>query len=162
MNKKRATIAGGCFWGVEELMRKLPGVLDTQAGYSGGHFPNPTYKDICTGVTGHAEAVDITFDADLLSFKKLLHYFFRIHDPTTMNRQGNDKGTQYRSAIFFHDETQKKEALEVIEEVNQLKRYNAPVVTEISAFEHFWTAEEEHQDYLQKYPTGYNCHYLRD
>ena len=162
MNKKRATLAGGCFWGVEELLRSLPGVLDTQVGYTGGSLPEPTYRDICTGVTGHAEAIDIFFDQDKLSFKELLHFFFRIHDPTTLNRQGNDKGTQYRSAIFFHDQTQEQEAHAVIEEVNKLKRFAAPIVTEVTAFDRFWTAEEDHQDYLQKYPTGYNCHYLRD
>lgn len=162
MNIKRATLAGGCFWGVEELIRELAGIKDTQVGYTGGTFQSPTYRDICTGLTGHAEAIDITFDADQLSFKELLHFFFRIHDPTTLNRQGNDKGTQYRSAVFFHDESQEKEAREVIAEVDVLKRYPAPVVTEVVAFEKFWSAEEEHQDYLQKYPAGYNCHYVRD
>ena len=162
MNKKRATLAGGCFWGVEELIRKLPGVLDTQVGYTGGVLPNPTYRDVCTGLTGHAEAIDIFFDEDLLSFKELLHFFFRIHDPTTINRQGNDKGTQYRSAIFFHDQSQEQEALAVIDEVNKLKRFEGTVVTEVEAFERFWAAEEDHQDYLQKYPTGYTCHYIRN
>jgi peptide-methionine (S)-S-oxide reductase len=162
MNKKRATLAGGCFWGVEELIRKLPGVLDTQVGYTGGVLPNPTYRDVCTGLTGHAEAIDILFDEDQLSFKELLHFFFRIHDPTTINRQGNDKGTQYRSAIFFHDQSQEQEALAVIDEVNKLKRFEGPVVTEVEAFERFWGAEEDHQDYLQKYPTGYTCHYIRN
>lgn len=162
MNKKRATLAGGCFWGVEELIRKLPGVLDTQVGYTGGTLPEPTYREICTGITGHAEAIDIFFDEDQLSFKELLHFFFRIHDPTTPNRQGNDKGTQYRSAIFFHDQDQEQEAYAVIDEVNKLKRFVEPVVTEVEAFDRFWTAEEEHQDYLQKYPTGYTCHYIRN
>ena len=162
MNKKRATLAGGCFWGVEELIRKLPGVLDTQVGYTGGVMPNPTYRDVCTGLTGHAEAIDIFFDEDQLSFKELLHFFFRIHDPTTINRQGNDKGTQYRSAIFFHDQSQEQEALAVIDEVNKLKRFEGLVVTEVEAFERFWAAEEDHQDYLQKYPTGYTCHYIRN
>ncbi len=162
MNKKRATLAGGCFWGVEELIRKLPGVLDTQVGYTGGTLPEPTYREICTGITGHAEAIDIFFDEDQLSFKELLHFFFRIHDPTTPNRQGNDKGTQYRSAIFFHDQDQEQEAYAVIDEVNKLKRFVEPVVTEVEAFDRFWTAEEEHQDYLQKYPAGYTCHYIRN
>lgn len=162
MNKKRATLAGGCFWGVEELLRKIPGVLDTQVGYTGGALPNPTYRDICTGITGHAEAIDILFDEDQLSFKELLHFFFRIHDPTTLNRQGNDKGTQYRSAIFFHDQAQEQEAHVVINEVNKLKRFEGPVLTEVVAFDHFWTAEADHQDYLQKYPAGYNCHYIRN
>lgn len=161
MIKERATIAGGCFWGVEELMRVLPGVLDTAVGYTGGDLAHPTYRDICTGTTGHAEAVDIFFDPAKITYKEILHFFFRIHDPTTLNQQGNDKGTQYRSAIFYHNDDQQKMAQEVMAEVARMGRFSGMITTEVVPFEHFWNAEEEHQDYLQKYPTGYNCHYIR-
>jgi len=162
MTKERATLAGGCFWGVEELFRSFPGVIETCVGYTGGDLPHPTYRDICTGTTGHAEALDIYFDPTKTSFKELLHFFFKIHDPTTLNQQGNDKGTQYRSAIFYHSKDQEAQALEVIKEVEKLGRFPRPLVTEVTAFKEFWKAEEEHQDYLQKYPYGYNCHYIRD
>lgn len=162
MTIERATLAGGCFWGVEELIRDLPGVVETSVGYCGGELPRPTYGDICSGTTGHAEAIDIHFDSTKITYQEILHFFFKIHDPTTLNQQGNDKGSQYRSAIFVHHSLQEKEALKVIEQVNKLKRFTKPIVTTIENFKEFWTAEEEHQDYLQKYPQGYNCHYIRN
>lgn len=161
VKEEHATIAGGCFWGVEELMRGLKGVLQTTVGYTGGTLPHPTYRDICTGTTGHAEAVDILFDPYQISYKEILHFFFKIHDPTTLNQQGNDKGSQYRSAIFYHGPEQQEIAQQVIQEVQAMGRFAGVLTTEVVAFEHFWNAEEEHQDYLQKYPTGYNCHYVR-
>lgn len=156
-----AVLAGGCFWGVEELLRKLPGVITTQVGYTGGKVPNPTYERISTGSTGHAESVRIEFDPAVISYADVLRYFFRLHDPTTPNRQGNDRGTQYRSAIFFTSSEQQKIAQEIIQEVNTSKKWNAPVVTEILAAGTWYPAEEYHQDYLQKHPDGYTCHWLR-
>lgn len=159
---KRATLAGGCFWGVEELMRKLPGVVDTTVGYTGGDLENPTYEDVKTGRTGHAEALDIEFDPGKVSYEEILRHFFRLHDPTTLNQQGNDRGTQYRSAIFVHDQQQREIAERVRNEIEQSGKWNRPVVTEIVQAGDFWKAESYHQDYLQRYPHGYNCHYLRD
>lgn len=155
-----ATLAGGCFWGVEELIRKLPGVLKTQVGYTGGFVENPVYEKVKTGTTGHAEAIEITFDPKQLSYEDLLKYFFRLHDPTTKNRQGNDIGTQYRSAIFTHSAKQKEVAAKAIEAAS--KKWKDPVVTEIVGATKFYPAEDYHQDYLQKNPNGYTCHYLRD
>lgn len=155
-------MAGGCFWGVEELIRKLDGVLDTTVGYTGGDLAEPTYNDVKTGATGHAEAIRIEFDPERISYEEILRYFFRLHDPTTKNRQGNDVGTQYRSAIFVHDEAQRATAERVRTEVDASGKWGAPVVTEIVPAKDFWKAESEHQDYLQRYPWGYNCHYLRD
>lgn len=160
--KEKATLAGGCFWGMEEIIRKIPGVLETTVGYTGGNVPDPTYELICTGLTGHAEAVEISFDPDKISYEQILDYFFRMHDPTTLNRQHNDVGTQYRSAIFYHSEEQKKTAETVKAKVNQSGKWKRPVVTEIVAAKPFYSAEGYHQDYLQKNPGGYNCHYLRD
>jgi peptide methionine sulfoxide reductase msrA/msrB len=157
-----ATLAGGCFWGVEEILRKLPGVQEVQVGYTGGKTVNPSYKEVCSGTTGHAEAVEIVFDPAKLSFEQLLGIFFRMHDPTTLNRQHNDVGTQYRSAIFYHSEAQKQVAEKVKEQVNQSGKWSKPIVTEITAATAFYSAEDYHQDYLQKHPDGYNCHYLRD
>jgi peptide-methionine (S)-S-oxide reductase len=154
-----ATLAGGCFWGVEELIRKLPGVVDTIAGYAGGTLDNPRYEDVKTGRTGHAEAVQIVFDPEKISFDEILDHFFRLHDPTTENRQGNDRGTQYRSSIFYASEAQ-REAAERGKQRAQAK-WPRPIVTEIVPFSGFWKAEDYHQDYLQKYPAGYNCHYYR-
>lgn len=162
MLKERATLAGGCFWGIEELIRKLPGVIKTEVGYTGGHTSGPSYQDVCSGATGHAEAIDIIFDAQTLSFKELLHFFFKIHDPTTLNQQGNDKGPQYRSAIFYHSEEQLRVSKTVIDEVQQLQRFPNPIITELAPFDRWWSAEEEHQDYLQRYPWGYTCHFIRD
>ena len=154
-----ATLAGGCFWGVEELFRKLPGVLETTVGYTGGNLAKPTYEDVKNGTTGHAESIEIKFDPDRISYDEILDYFFRLHDPTTRNRQQNDIGTQYRSAIFFHDDDQ-RQAAERARERAQAK-WSKPIVTEIVPAAEFWAAEEYHQDYLQRLPTGYNCHYVR-
>ncbi|MCX8157658.1 MAG: bifunctional methionine sulfoxide reductase B/A protein [Verrucomicrobiae bacterium] len=157
-----ATLAGGCFWGMEEIIRKIPGVLETTVGYTGGTTETPTYKEVCTGRTGHAEAVQVVFDPARLSYEELLGYFFRMHDPTTLNRQHNDVGTQYRSAIFYHSEEQRQTAEKVKARVNASGKWKRPVVTEITKAGKFWPAEEYHQDYLQKNPGGYNCHFLRD
>ena len=157
-----ATLAGGCFWGVEELFRELDGVLDTEVGYTGGSLDSPRYEDVKTGRTGHAESIQITFDPSRISYRDILLYFFRLHDPTTPNRQGNDVGTQYRSAIFTHGEEQRRVAEEVRAEVDQSGKWPRPVVTEIVAASTFHPAEKYHQDYLQKNPGGYTCHWLRD
>ncbi len=157
-----ATLAGGCFWGMEEILRKIPGVLETTVGYTGGTTESPTYKEVCTGRTGHAEAVQVVFDPERLSYEELLGCFFRMHDPTTLNRQHNDVGTQYRSAIFYHSEEQRQIAEKVKARVNASGKWKRPIVTEITKAGKFWPAEEYHQDYLQKNPGGYNCHFLRD
>jgi peptide methionine sulfoxide reductase msrA/msrB len=157
-----ALLAGGCFWGVEEILRKLPGVLHTTVGYAGGTSPKPTYEQISSGHTGHAETVRVTFDPQKLTYADLLHTFFRLHDPTTVNRQGHDTGTQYRSVIFVSDEEQRRIALQVKNEVDQSGKWKKPVVTQIVSTASFYPAEEYHQDYLQKHPDGYTCHYLRD
>lgn len=157
-----AILAGGCFWGMEEILRKVDGVLDTEVGYTGGNMSNPTYEDVSSGKTGHAEAVRITFDPKKLSYAELLEkWFFRMHDPTTKNRQGNDIGTQYRSAIFYVDEAQKKTAQEVIAKVNASGLWKSPIVTELVPATPFTAAEGYHQDYLQKNPNGYTCHFMR-
>ena len=154
---KRAILAGGCFWGVQELVRKLPGVVSTRVGYSGGDVANATYKRHGT----HAEAIEIVFDPARISFRELLEFFFQIHDPTTKNRQGNDRGTSYRSAIFYTSEEQKRVAIETIADVEATGLWPGKVVTEVSAAGDFWEAEEAHQDYLEKYPDGYTCHFVR-
>jgi peptide methionine sulfoxide reductase msrA/msrB len=153
-----ATLAGGCFWGMEELLRKQPGVLDIEVGYTGGTVPNATYKNH----EGHAEAVQIRFDPARTSFEALLRFFFKMHDPTTLNRQGNDVGSSYRSAIFFHSEAQRLIAEKVKAEVDASGKWKKPLVTEITAAGPWWKAEEYHQDYLQKNPGGYTCHFVRD
>lgn len=160
--KEVATLAGGCFWGMEEILRKIPGILDTSVGYTGGKTKNPTYRDICTGQTGHAEAVRIEFDPKKITYEEVLGVFFRMHDPTTLNRQHNDVGTQYRSAIFYHSDAQKKSAELVVNRVDKSGKWKKPVVTEITAASEWFPAEDYHQDYLVKNPGGYNCHYLRD
>lgn len=157
-----AILAGGCFWGVEELIRQLPGVLSTDVGYTGGSATNPTYSMMTTGTTGHAEAVRIVFDPRKLRYADLLRYFFRLHDPTTLNRQGNDRGTQYRSAIFYTSPEQRAIAEQVKDETESSGKWKAPVVTEVTAASTWYPAEDYHQDYLQKNPNGYTCHYLRD
>lgn len=151
---KHAYLAGGCFWGLEDLMRTQPGVLDIDAGYTGGTNDNPTYENH----PGHAEALDITYDDTQTSFWKLLDFFFQIHNPTTLNQQGNDIGTSYRSAIFYQGESEKKQAEDFITIVNDSKRWPGPVVTTLEPFTKFWKAEDYHQDYLQKNPGGYTCH----
>lgn len=158
-----AILAGGCFWGMEDLLRKIPGVIDTEVGYSGGTFDNPRYEDMKTGRTGHAEAVRVVFDPTKLSYSDLLEkWFFRMHDPTTANRQGNDVGTQYRSAIFYLSDAQKQAAEQSKAKVEASKKWARPIVTEITAAGTFYPAEGYHQDYLEKHPGGYTCHFLRD
>lgn len=157
MSTEKAILAGGCFWGVEELIRKQLGVVSTEVGYTGGDVPNATYRNHGT----HAEGIEIVFDPTVLSYRKLLEYFFQIHDPTTKNRQGNDRGTSYRSAIFYLNDEQKKVAEEVIAEVDKSGKWPGKVVTEVVPATDFWSAEEEHQDYLQKHPFGYTCHFER-
>ena len=159
---ERAIFAGGCFWGVEELLRKIPGVIETQVGYSGGNVENATYDIVKKGKSDHAEAVQILFDPKKVSYETLLLEFFKLHDPTTLNQQGNDKGTQYRSAIFFMDKEQKEVAEKIKARVDKSKQWKKPVVTEITSFSKFWRAEDEHQKYLEKTPDGYTCHFVRD
>ncbi|MFA5371758.1 MAG: peptide-methionine (S)-S-oxide reductase MsrA [Sideroxydans sp.] len=156
-----AYLAGGCFWGMQELLRRIPGVLATEVGYCGGDTPNATYEIVKTGNSGHAEAVKIMFDPAQLSYRHLLFEFFRMHNPTTPNRQGNDIGTSYRSAIFYTNEDQQYTAGEVIRTVEGSAEWQTKIVTEVVPFKAFWRAEEEHQDYLVKYPHGYTCHYQR-
>ncbi|HUS35792.1 MAG TPA: peptide-methionine (S)-S-oxide reductase MsrA [Verrucomicrobiae bacterium] len=156
-----ATLAGGCFWGMEEILRKIPGVISTRVGYTGGTMKNPTYKMVCTGVTGHAEAIEIVFDPSKITYEQVLGYFFRMHDPTTLNQQHNDIGTQYRSAIFYHDDEQKKVAEAVKAKLNKSGRFKKPIVTEITKASEFYAGEDYHQKYLVKNPGGYNCHYLQ-
>lgn len=157
MKIQKAILAGGCFWGVEELIRDLPGVTNTVVGYSGGDVPNATYRNHGT----HAEAIAVTFDSDILSYRKLLEFFFQIHDPTTRNRQGNDRVTSYRSAIFYLNEEQRETANKLIAEMTASKKWPGPIVTEVVPAGDFWDAEVEHQNYLQKHPFGYTCHYIR-
>lgn len=157
-----ALLAGGCFWGVEELIRTQPGVTSTQVGYTGGVVPNPTYEIVKKGSSGHAEAIEIQFDPQKTSYENILKFFFRIHDPTTVNQQGNDRGSQYRSAIFFLSPEQEKTAKKVKELVDVSGAWKKPVVTEIVPAGQFYSAETYHQDYLQKNPGGYTCHWLRD
>jgi methionine-S-sulfoxide reductase len=156
-----ATLAGGCFWGMEEILRKIPGVISTRVGYTGGTTKNPTYKMVCTGATGHAEALEIVFDPSKITYEQVLGYFFRMHDPTTLNQQHNDIGTQYRSAIFYHGEEQKKVAEAVKAKLNKSGRFKKPIVTEITKAPEFYPGEDYHQKYLVKNPGGYNCHYLQ-
>ena len=157
-NEEKAILAGGCFWGMQDLLRHYPGVISTRVGYAGGDVMNATYRNHGT----HAEAVEIIFDPRRLSYRKLLEYFFQIHDPTTRNRQGNDVGMSYRSAILYLSDEQKRVAEETIRDVNASKRWPGPVVTEVKAAEDFWEAEPEHQDYLERYPNGYTCHFVRE
>jgi peptide-methionine (S)-S-oxide reductase len=157
MKLEKAILAGGCFWGVEELVRKLPGVESTVVGYTGGDVPNATYRNHGT----HAEGIEIMFDPEKISYRSLLEFFFQIHDPTTLNRQGNDRGLSYRSAIFFLDDEQKQIAETLINEMNASGKWPGQVVTAVQPAGDFWNAEEEHQDYLQKNPYGYTCHFLR-
>jgi peptide methionine sulfoxide reductase msrA/msrB len=158
-----AYLAGGCFWGMEDLLRKIPGVIKTEAGYTGGWLENPKYDDTHDSKSGHAESVKVIFDPSKLTFDQLLEkWFFRMHDPTTLNRQGNDQGTQYRSAIFFTSEAQKATAAEVKARVDKSGKWKKPVVTEIAAFSKWWPAEDYHQDYLVKHPSGYTCHFMRE
>lgn len=161
VNTEVAYLAGGCFWGMEDLLRKLPGVTGTEVGYMGGETKNATYNIVKTGTTNHAETVKITFDPAKLTYQDLLLYFFKIHDPTTSNRQGNDIGTQYRSAIFYTTDRQKDDAEIVITKVDKSQAWKSPVVTQVLKAGEFWKAEDYHQDYLQKNPGGYTCHFER-
>ena len=161
-NWEVATLAGGCFWGVEELLLQLPGVIETHVGYSGGEVKNVTYDQVKKGTTQHAEAVQILFDPQKISYEKLLLEFFKLHDPTTPNRQGNDVGTQYRSAIFYMNNEQRQVAETVIARVEKSGQWQKPVVTQVTPFTVFWRAEDEHQKYLQRTPNGYTCHFVRD
>ncbi|MEI7652857.1 MAG: peptide-methionine (S)-S-oxide reductase MsrA [bacterium] len=151
---KKLVLGGGCFWGMQELIRAQHGVVSTVVGYAGGKVQNPTYENH----EGHAEVVEITYDPELTSYTNLLDFFFQIHDPTTMNQQGNDRGTSYRSVIFYADEMEKAEAQKMIQIVNDSKQWKGPVVTTLEPLASFTKAEEYHQDYLQKYPAGYTCH----
>ena len=157
-----AVVAAGCFWGVEHLFKHLEGVRSTEVGYTGGIAVNPSYHEVCTGGTGHAEAVRIEFDPAVVSYAEVLRFFFRLHDPTTLNRQHNDVGTQYRSAIFAATPEQRRVAEQIVREENESGRFRNPVVTEVADLETFWSAEEDHQNYLDNNPNGYNCHILRD
>ena len=158
---ERALLAGGCFWGMEDLIRKQPGVLRTRVGYTGGAFDDPTYNDVRTGMTGHAEAVEIVFDPAVMSYEKLLAWFFKIHDPTTKDRQGNDRGSQYRSAIWYTTDEQKKTAQRVMARAEESGIWPGQFTTELSPAGVFTEAEDYHQDYLEKHPNGYTCHYVR-
>ena len=157
MSEDRAVLAGGCFWGMEELIRKLPGVKSTRVGYTGGDVPNATYRNHGT----HAEGLEVIYDPDQISYRQLLEVFFQIHDPTTPNRQGNDIGMSYRSAIYYVDEDQKAVAEDTIADVNASGIWPGKVVTELEPVGDFWEAEPEHQDYLQRFPNGYTCHFYR-
>jgi len=158
MAKERAILAGGCFWGMQDLIRKQEGVVSTRVGYTGDEsLPNATYRNH----GNHAEAIEIEFDNKLTTYRKILSFFFQIHDPTTLNRQGNDKGASYRSEIFYTSDEQKSIALKTIEDANASGLWPAPVVTKVSPASDFWEAEAEHQDYLERTPNGYTCHYVR-
>lgn len=159
---QKAVFAAGCFWGTEEFFRKIPGVLESEVGYTGGTTLNPKYNDMHDGRTGHAESVLIKFDSKKVTFEQLLDHFFKMHDPTTANRQGNDVGSQYRSAIFYQNDSQKKVAMEFVDKVNRSKAWKKPVVTELSPAKEFWKAEDYHQKYLVKNPGGYDNHFLRN
>jgi peptide-methionine (S)-S-oxide reductase len=157
MKQEKAILAGGCFWGVEELIRDLPGVESTVVGYTGGDVPNATYRNHGS----HAEGIEIVYDADVISYRTLLEFFFQIHNPTTRNRQGNDIGESYRSAIFYVNDEQKETAKTLIAELDASGKWPGKIVTEVVPAGDFWNAEEEHQNYLRKHPNGYTCHYIR-
>jgi methionine-S-sulfoxide reductase len=161
MKSEFAVLAAGCFWGVEELLRNVPGVIKTEVGYCGGDPERHTYNEVKTGTTGHAEAIEVEFDSDRISYAELLKLFFQLHDPTTLNRQGNDHGTQYRSAIFYQNPEQKEVAEKTFDEVSRSGFWKAPLVTQIIPASRFFSAESYHQDYLQKNPGGYTCHFWR-
>ncbi|ACK49840.1 peptide methionine sulfoxide reductase [Methylocella silvestris BL2] len=154
---ERAVLAGGCFWGMQDLIRRYPGVISTRVGYTGGDVPNATYRNHGT----HAEAIEIIFDPEKISYRTLLEFFFQIHDPTTRNRQGNDVGLSYRSAIYYTSEEQKRVAADAIADVDASGLWPGRVVTEVAPAGDFWEAEPEHQDYLERYPAGYTCHFIR-
>ena len=156
-NTERTILAGGCFWGMQDLLRRQPGIISTRVGYSGGDVPNATYRNHGT----HAEAIEIVFDPRTISYRNILEFFFQIHDPTTRNRQGNDNGASYRSGIFYTSQEQAQVAKDTIADVNASGLWPAAVVTELAPAGDFWQAEPEHQDYLERYPNGYTCHFIR-
>ncbi|MBF0367241.1 MAG: peptide-methionine (S)-S-oxide reductase MsrA, partial [Oligoflexia bacterium] len=160
-NLEEAMFGGGCFWGVEELIRKLPGIVATEVGYAGGKLDHPSYNDVKKGNSGHAEVIHLKFDPSKISYKEIMNYFFRIHDPTTKDQQGNDRGTQYRSVIFAKDDQQAQIAKEAIANAAKSGRWKNPIVTEIVSWRSFYRAEEYHQRYLEQNPGGYTCHFLR-
>jgi len=162
MTIQKAMLGAGCFWGVEHILKKIEGITNTSVGYSGGTVADPTYPLVCTGNTGHAEVVLVEFDPAVISYEKVLDVFFRLHDPTTLNRQHGDIGTQYRSVIFYFDDEQKRIAEEMIKKVDASHVFKNPVVTQVVAAGPFYSAEEYHQDYLVKNPDGYMCHILRN
>lgn len=157
MSEERAVLAGGCFWGMQDLIRRYDGIVSTRVGYTGGEVRNATYRNH----GNHAEAIEIVFDPARLSYRQLLEFFFQIHDPSTPNRQGNDKGPSYRSAIYYVSDEQKRMALQTIADVDASGRWPGKVVTEVAPVGDFWDAEPEHQDYLERYPDGYTCHFVR-
>ena len=159
---QKAVLAGGCFWGMEELFSNLGGIINVVNGYSGGNIPNPTYKIVTSGISNHAETIEITFDPSIISYEKIIRFFFKIHDPTTLNRQGNDIGTQYRSAIFYFDDNQKQIAQNIIIKANKSGVFNGKIATILEKFDKFYPAEDYHQDYLARNPGGYTCHVIRD
>ncbi|WP_377510132.1 peptide-methionine (S)-S-oxide reductase MsrA [Octadecabacter sp. R77987] len=154
---ERAVLAGGCFWGMQDLIRKMPGVISTRVGYTGGDVPNATYRNHGT----HAEGIEVIFDPDVMTYRRLLEFFFQIHDPTTPNRQGNDRGMSYRSAIYYVNDAQRAVALDTIADVEASRLWPGKVVTEVEPASEFWEAEPEHQDYLERLPNGYTCHFVR-
>jgi peptide-methionine (S)-S-oxide reductase len=157
MSQERAVLAGGCFWGMQDLLRRYPGVISTRVGYSGGDVPNATYRNHGT----HAEAIEIVFDPDKIDYRQILEFFFQIHDPTTLDRQGNDVGASYRSAIFYTNDEQKRIAEDTIADVEASGLWPGRVVTEVATASNFWEAEPEHQNYLKRIPNGYTCHFVR-
>jgi peptide-methionine (S)-S-oxide reductase len=161
MSNESIVLAGGCFWGMQDLFRRQPGVVATRVGYSGGTLANATYRDVCSGGTGHAEAIEVVFDPLVTSLRDILAFFFQIHDPTTQDRQGNDRGSQYRSAIFFANSEQERIAKETVADVEASGLWPGKVVTQVAPFTSFWEAEPEHQDYLLRNPHGYTCHFPR-
>ena len=161
MNTEKILLGAGCFWGVEHIIKKMEGIVSTKVGYSGGDVKDPTYPMVCTGTTGHAEVVLVEYNPAIISTAKVLDLFFRLHDPTTVNRQHNDIGTQYRSVIFYFNEEQKKIAEEVIAKLNEAKTFKDKVITQVIVASDFYSAEDYHQDYLDKNPDGYMCHILR-
>jgi len=162
MTIEKALLGAGCFWGVDKILRSIPGIVSTEVGYAGGTTKNPTYEEVCTGRTDHAEVVLVGFDPSLISYEGVLDVFFRLHDPTTLNRQHNDIGTQYRSVIFTYNDEQRAVALEKIKQVDASKIFRSPVVTQVMTAPDYFSAEAYHQDYLIKNPSGYMCHILRD
>jgi len=160
MRRETTTLAGGCFWCLEAVYDGMEGVESVESGYMGGHQPNPTYEDVCTGRTGHAEVVQITFDPDVTSFRNILEVFFTIHDPTTLNRQGNDTGTQYRSAIFYHTDEQRATAEAIIRELTEQRVFRDPIVTEVKPASQFYIAEDYHQEYFARNPGKGYCSYV--